>query len=331
MARLCAAITSALVVGFVASAAGQQIAAPPPVETVTVTASARAPAIWHATRNGADVSILGIVQPLPDDFAWNTRPLQTILDGARLILLPPRVRMGVFGGAWFYLTERDLLHPPDGKTLWDVLDPEVAARLAAICDQLREPKVRYSDSSPIAAGMNLGSDFRHVYDLTTHEPEDTIRALARQRRLEVRRVADYDMIPSAEDLLKLPSARTGKCLDAAADDIAFQSRHVHSAAEAWAAGDVPGMLANWSEPKFYSCLVALSPHVTALDARSINDTVEAISGALDRGGRSVAVVDIGILLRENGVLDRLRSDGVSIAAPSSVSQGSSIAGSRGPA
>lgn len=330
MARLCAAIASAFVMGLAASAAGQQIAPPSPVETVTVTASARAPAIWHATKNGADVSILGIVQPLPDDFAWNTRPLQAILAGARLVLLPPRVKMGVFGGAWFYLTERDLLHPPDGRTLWDILDPAVAARLASVCDQLREPKDRYSDSSPIAAGMNLGSDFRHVYDLTTHEPEDTIRALARKRRIEVRRVADYDMIPSAEDLLKLPPAQTGKCLDAAADDIKFQSNHVQSAAEAWAAGDVRGMLANWAEPKFYSCLVGLSPHVTALDARSINDTVEAISDALDRGGRSVAVVDIGILLREDGVLDRLRSDGVFIAAPSSVSQGASIADRHGP-
>jgi hypothetical protein len=33
------------------------------------------------------------------------------------------------------------------------------------------------------------------------------------------------------------------------------------------------------------------------------------------GGHSVAVVDIGILLRRNGVLDRLKSEGIAVAGP----------------
>jgi hypothetical protein len=302
----------------------QQPANSSSIETVTVTANAEAPAIWHATKNGADVAILGIVQPLPDGFQWNTKPVEAILDTARLVLLPPHVEMGAFSGAWFYLTERDLLHPPDGKTLWDILDPQAAGRLADACNQLHEPRERYNDSSPIAAGMNLGSDFRHVYDLTTHEPEDTIRELARARRIEVRRIANYDMIPSAKELLKLPPGQTGKCIEAATDDIAFQSRHVATAATAWAAGDVTGMQANLSEPRFYDCLVALSVHAAVLDSRFIDDTVDGITDAMDGGGHSLAVVEIGILLRRNGVLDRLRSEGIAVAGPVTGNQKSEV-------
>ncbi len=315
MGRLYAALASALVVGVAVPASAQQAAATSQIETVTVTASAKAPAIWHATKDGADVAILGIVQPLPDDFAWNTKPLEAILGEAHLVLLPPRVEMGFFSGAWFYLTERDLLHPPDGRTLWDILDPQVAARLGAACDLLHEPRDRYGGNSPIVAAMRLGSDFRHVYDLTTHEPEDTIRGLARARRVPVRRIATYDLIPSGEELLKLPPAQTGKCIDAAVGDIDYQSRHVQAAADAWALGDVAGMVANWLQPNFYQCVVALSSHATALDARSIDDTVAAVDEAIDGGVRAVAIVDIGILLRKGGVLDRLRAEGISITDP----------------
>ncbi len=286
-----------------------------PIETVTVVANAKGPAIWHAMKGGADVAILGIVQPLPDGFAWNTKPLEATLGGARLVLLPPSIQMGLFSGAWFYLTESDLLHPPEHKTLWDVLDPPVAAELARACYFLREPKERYSNNSPIFAAMRLGSDFRHVDYLTTHEPEDTIRALARTRHVTVRRIASYDLIPSGEELLKLPPAVTGKCIAAAISDMDFQSRHVQAAADAWALGDVQGMLANWSPSRYYACLVQLSSHATALDARAIDDTVQAIDDAISDGGRVVAVVDIGLLLRKGGVLDRLKAEGVAIAGP----------------
>jgi hypothetical protein len=293
----------------------QELSAPSRVETVTVIANAGGPAVWHATKDGADVALLGIVQPLPDNFAWNIKPLEAIFSGARLVLLPPQVRMGVLSGAWFYLTRSDLLHPPDGKTLWDVLDSRVAAALARACEFLHEPKDRYSNNSPILAAMRLGSDFRHVAYLTTHEPEDSIAALARAHRVKARRIATYDLIPSGEELLKLPPAVTGTCIEDAVRDIDFQSRHVQPAANAWAIGDVKGMMANWSPSHYTECLVRLSSHATAIDARAIDDTVAAVDEAIADGGRSIAVVDIGVLLRKDGVIDRLKAEGISIAGP----------------
>jgi hypothetical protein len=223
--------------------------------------------------------------------------------------------MGVFSGVWFYLTEGDLLHPPAGKTLWDVLDPRVAAELMRICEFLHEPKDEYSNDSTIRASMRLGSDFRHVYYLTTHEPEDSVAALARAHRVAVRRIASYDLVPSAEDLLKLPPAETGRCIDAEIRDIDFYSRHATAAANAWATGDVGGVMANRAPSNYTQCLVALSPHAIAIDARSIGDTVQAIGDSLAHGGHTLAIVDIGVLLRKDGVLDRLKAAGVSITGP----------------
>ena len=295
---------------FTLQGAAQAPRAPSPVETVTVIAHPKGPAIWYVKKGGASVAILGIVEPLPDNFVWNTKPLEEILAGAQRVLLPARIQMGIFSGAWFYLTESGLLHPPYNKSLKDILDQSVEAELAQECEFLNESKERYNDNAPILAARRLASDFRHVFLLTTHEPEDTVAALARARRVVVRRIATYDLVPSGEELLKLPPAVTGRCIDASIRDIDFQSRHVSAAAEAWATGDITGMMVNSSPSHLYECLIELSSHATALDARSIDDTVAAIDEAIADGGRTVAVVDIGILLRKGGVLDRLNADGI---------------------
>jgi TraB/PrgY/gumN family len=308
-------LAGAFFAGVTVAGLAQQPSAPSQIETVTVTATAKGPAIWHATKEGAGVAILGIVEPLPDNFAWNTKPLEAILGETHLVLLRPEIRMGVFSGVWFYLTEGDLLHPPGNKTLPDVLDPRIAAEFAKACEFLHEPMDRYSGNSPIFAAMRLGSDFRHVDYLTTHEPEDSIAALARARSVTVRRVAIYDLIPSAEDLLRLPPAVTGKCIDAAIRDIEFQSQHAAAAANAWAIGDVKGMMANWAPSNYYDCLVQLSPHAIAIDARSIDDTVRAINDALADDRRALVIADIGVLVREDGVFDRLKAQGISITGP----------------
>ena len=285
------------------------------VETVTVTARSTGPAVWHATKAGADVAILGIVDPIPEKFTWNTAPLAALLDGSSLLLLPPRAEANIFKGIWFLLTERDLLSPPDGKTLWDILPGPLASRFAVARDMLHQDKDRYDDDAPAVAALRLEGDFLRADAMTLKEPEDTIRSLARARDVEVRQVATYDALPSAEELLRLPPDATSKCVDAAVSDVDIASKHAAPAAEAWAVGDVAGIKANYSQPRIYDCLLELSPLVSALDKRAIDDTVNEIAAALDKGERAVAVVNIGLLLRKSGVLERLIAAGVTVAAP----------------
>jgi hypothetical protein len=285
------------------------------VETVTVTAKSSGPAIWHARKGSADVAIMGVIEPLPEKFAWNTTQLDGALTGARLLLLPPRAEANIFKGAWFLLTNRDLLSPPDGKTVWDYLDPALTSRFATARDMLHQDKDRYDDDAPEIAALRLERDYLRVNKMTIEEPEETISSLARHHDVEVRRVASYDLIPGAEELLKLPPSVTSKCVDAAVSDVEIAEKHATQAAEAWAIGDVAGIKANYAQPRIYDCLVDISPHITALDKRATDDTVKEITAALDAGGRTVAMVGIGVLLRKNGVLERLLAAGITVEAP----------------
>jgi hypothetical protein len=284
-------------------------------ETVTVSAHASGPPVWHVTKGAADVAIFGVVEPLPDDYAWNSKPLAKLLDGAKLVLLQPRAQANIFQGVWFLLTERELLHPPDGQTLWNLMSPSLTARFATARDMLHQDKDRYDDDAPAIAALRLEGDFMRVNQMTMQEPEDTIRHLARMHGIKMQRVATYDAMPGAEELLRLPASSTNRCVEAAINDVDIASHHAAAAAESWAIGDVDGIKANWSQPKLYDCLLELSPTVTALDKRATSDTVKQISQALDAGGHSVAVVSIGLLLRKDGVLERLNAAGIPVTGP----------------
>jgi hypothetical protein len=63
------------------------------------------------------------------------------------------------------------------------------------------------------------------------------------------------------------------------------------------------------------CVLELSPLVTALDKRAIDDTVRDITAELDKGGHAVAVVSIGLLLKKNGVMEKLLGAGVTVEGP----------------
>ncbi len=90
--------------------------------------------------------------------------------------------------------------------------------------------------------------------------------------------------------------------------------HARPAAQAWAQGDLNGIKAHYSEPKALDCL-GQSATFNKLWARSVNDTVTAIDDALGRSGKTIAVINIGELLRRGGVIERLKAQGLTVEGP----------------
>jgi hypothetical protein len=281
--------TPLLIVGAflaIGSASAQQPAPPNPaddwsIETVTVTAQAKGPAYWHATKGQSEVWILGIVGILPKDFVWNQTHFSKLLDGTRLVLLPPRASASLFDAGWFLLTKRSLLYLPDGQTLDGVLGAPLAARFANARAVVHRDAAHYEgDALPVAA-LELEGDFLKAKAMTYDEPADTIDSLARHHNVDVHYIAKYDAMPSIEAILKSPPEAARACVEAAVNDVEFENVHAAAAADAWAVGDV----------------------------------AHAIEAALDGGGRTIAVVGIGQLLRKNGVLERLHADGIEVEGP----------------
>src|SRR4051812_48923300 len=61
------------------------------VSELVVVAHPQGPAIWRITYRGAEMTIMGSVQPIQQQQKWDRRQVLAALDGARLLILPPKV------------------------------------------------------------------------------------------------------------------------------------------------------------------------------------------------------------------------------------------------
>jgi hypothetical protein len=294
---------------------------PPPVqdwsttiETVVVTAHVAGPPMWHIRKGDSEVVVFGIVDPLPDDLDWNKDGVRAALKGARQLLLPPKASAGLLDALWLLAWHSDALYLPDGTTMESTLPADLRMRFVAARDRIPRDAGRYSGLRPPLAALRLESDVLKAQALTVDEPLGMLRRLARDADVPSRFVADYEAIPMLKQLPGMPQSANDACVKAALDDIDAVSAHAAAAAHAWASGDLAGIRANYSEQRFESCILSM-PSLSALFQRAVSDSVNAADAALAAPGKTVMATSIGLLLRQNGILDRLRAEGATIEGP----------------
>lgn len=288
-------------------------------ETVIVTAQPPGPAFWRVSKDKSEVWILGMVEPIPRDLKWDTRGLEKLVGHARAVLLPPRGQVGLFEGLWFLITSGDVLRLPDDQKLEVVLPEPLKGRVARALIETHRDWARYSEYKASVAGFMLEGDFLRSNNLVVDEPVGTIRLLAARRSVPVHTIATYPALDIVKEVSSLSPEGHRKCLEDSLDDIDIMHMHAKSAADAWAIGDLEGIKAHYFEPNALDCL-GRSASFTQMWLQSVADSVTAIDGALERPGTTVVIIDIGELLRKNGVLKRLAAQGFQIEGPAMENQ-----------
>jgi len=285
------------------------------VEELEVVARAPGPALWRVARGGSEVVILGGVAPLPHALVWDTTRVERALDGAQALLIPPRPKVSVLDMAGLVLGGRGRFRGDADVPLETGLPPGlrerfVAARVAALKDEKR-----YARWKPQIAGFMLVSDFREAAGLSNAKPASTVVKLAQARRVPVRAIGEnYRLTPLAKEAARLEADTSLACLEDAVVQVEVEASRAQALAQAWAAGDLRGVRANYGPPALERCIQQVAT-VNALIERGTEQGVQAILAALDRPGRTVAVIDLNYLLRANGVLDRLKARGAEVTAP----------------
>ena len=277
--------------------------------------AAPGPAVWHLTRGDSEVWILGTVGSMPDGLKWNKSYLAALLDGARAILMPPRPSIGVFQGAWFLIVNGSKFSLPRGQTLEPSLSDALRARFVATRTALGQDENRYKTDTPLRAALRLQQDLQDKLDLTRDEPDDTIDHLARTEHVRTAPIARYEVLDAAEDVLKLNPDQQRVCLAQSVEDVDRQLVHAVPAAQAWAIGDLKNLKANYGASRLVNCVIAAVHSVADISERDVADYTAAIDAALDKPGKTIAVIDIGPLLRQDGVLERLEALHVAVEGP----------------
>ncbi|MGZ3298130.1 MAG: TraB/GumN family protein [Asticcacaulis sp.] len=279
-------------------------------QQVVVRTHVPGPALWRVQKNGAEVIIIGILPVFPKSQGWTTKRIENALKGARLLITPATSSASV-GDMFTLMSAKNL---PQHQDLKSTLPPALYARYAAVAARASVSTKPFAHDRPVWAGARLRRDVLARLDFTDQEPQATIVRLAHRAGVPVRAAAHYRFSPLMKDINAMSEPASEACLSDALDDIEFDMDRAPKAAAAWAVGDIRTVHANYQGSSLMKCLAG-SDQAAALLDHSIDDAAAAMSEALKTPGRSVAILPLSILLRKNGVLDRLDVQGARISSP----------------
>ncbi|MEI9931668.1 MAG: TraB/GumN family protein [Rhizomicrobium sp.] len=284
------------------------------IETVVVTAKKPGPAMWRVTKGESSVILIGFVGPVPKDLVWNKDGVTDALTGARQLLLNAQASVGLFEGLWYLTWHSGDIHLPDGTTVESTLPEPLRKRYLLALAKSHHDADRYSSLRPPLALLRLEGDVIEAEGLTGKEPADSVERIARHLSVSSKPVADYEALPMLRALPQMSPSANETCVKDALDDLDDIAAHAKVAADAWAVGDLDSLKANWSEQRFQGCVQAV-PGVAVLFQRAVHDSVAAVDAALTKPGKTVMIVSFGALLKRDGILDRLKAEGLQIEQP----------------
>ena len=281
------------------------------VEALEVIARPLGPAVWTVTKGDAQVTVIGGYSPLPHGLQWNSARIERALRGsagfyeAKAGLNPLEVAALFFNPGGFKL---------QGRTLDQVIGPVRRERLARIAAIAKADPARMQTYKPAVAGLFAYQTFLRAAGLSAEKPGTTLRRLASQAGAPQRALARISGASLIRSLQRMDDPAQLACFDATLDQIEWESGHAVAAAGAWSEGRLSTLRAETSHAILNRCLAEGAAPRAVLD-KAIADSAASIDDLLSKPGKSVAVLDLTLLLPRNGVLDRLKAKGATIAVP----------------
>lgn len=285
------------------------------VEELIVNARLPGPAWWKVSDGDTNVYVMGVPAFMPDKLDFDDSVMRRRLDGANVLIIGqmPEVRILSLLG----------LIPGKGKQfimttpMRDTLPPDLRARLERQLKARGKPVSEHDDLKPALAGFVIAnSRGGDGVSITLGKDTDRFRDLAKSQEIavkpRVKKLDDYDLIGMVKSLAEAPQPLQELCLDAGLKQAENGLASIREVAEQWAEGQVREVVS--AERGYQRCL-ASTPWIARQFKDGQDDAVGAITTALKKPGKAVAVIELRSLLTEGGVLDRLRAKGFTVTAP----------------
>jgi uncharacterized protein YbaP (TraB family) len=319
MAAAAGAALSALVlagVGMPRACAADE----PPVqlEELTVTGERSGPGLWHVHRGPAQLWILGSVSPLPKDMTWRSKQFEEVLDTADQVLVAKPVEIGIARAMWLVVTERSLLLAGHGKKLRDLMPADLYARFARQRARFTDDPQKWERYRPLVAAAFLEEEALRRIGLSTRlDLAEEVRSLARKHHVRVEEFKIAGLRDILDALKNMPPATEDKCVAASLATLETGLPRLIDRAQAWATGNVEKIQSLPESKEVAACRAAITMESASGDLYSLlrRTWIENMKQHLQRGGVTVAVVSMDMLLQPGGFLDALRTAGYEVDQP----------------
>ncbi|MDC7682636.1 TraB/GumN family protein [Asticcacaulis sp. BYS171W] len=282
------------------------------ITEVVVRAPAAGPAMWKLTRGQSTVWVLGTLIVVPENLKWDQKRLARALNGAHVLITPAVSRSDPAQAGQLQALSK---LPANGR-LYEVLSEPVYARFEATVQREHLSINDYIRFQPVIAAGNLSRDALSAHGLSAMALYEQMTTVVRKSKVRTRRAGSYDYSALIAYYVSLDAAQAEACVVNGLDGLDYDLRTTQSMAKAWATGDLPAVMRLYREPDFLTCVLSGETTADMYQTYAIDSMTAAIGAALDTPGKSVAIVPFDDLLRKDGVLDRLKAEGVEITAPS---------------
>lgn len=274
---------------------------------ITIPGMRRCPGMWKLKRGASALYIMATLTTVPDHMSWDSSCLNKLMNGANQIFLP--------GAESSWTPQSTRL--PNGVALATVVSSPTYARFTAMAERDSLPLWRFKGIKPQWAGAFLMGQVYRAHGLRGEAYPSYISSLARDKKLPVQTIFapdDGEKFGNMRNALDAPQAEA--CLTSYLDLIDYDLAVRPRMAEAWGRADMAAVLKDHREIPAGKCLPPDSETVALAAASTAADTfVRPLDEALNRPGKAIAVIPLSLLLRQDGVLDRLKATGVDVVAP----------------
>lgn len=300
----------------------------PVLEPVLVTGEQPGPGLWKVSRDDHVLWILGTLSPLPKKMQWRSQKVESTIAQSQEVLSEPSVsvEIGFFRGLTLLPALLHARKNPDGRTLKDVLTPELYGRWVALkakyygrgnAIESRRPMIaahELYDAAIAKVGLTARND---VWEFVSKQAKkNNVPIVALEIKVDVddpkAMIRDFENTSVDADV---------ECLATTIKRIETDMQGMRLRANAWATGDLEALRRLPYPDQYASCLAAISSapklreRIQAIRAQREDDWVKAARTALTKNRSTFAVVPMAELVKPDGRLDRLRALGYTIEEP----------------
>jgi len=293
------------------------------LDEVVVSGDRPGPGMWRVSRDSHVLWILGTPELLPRRVTWQSAAVESVLDHATLLLLPPSVDVKAGPITWFrlYRQWRRSQELADHATLREALDRETYARFSVLKQRYLARDRRIEQLRPMLAADRLFdaaieraglSDRRRVIDRQ-------VLTLAKRSRVPVRRpvLAVQEPRSILDELNAISRDKEVGCLETTIRRLETDLHGMVKRANAWALGDMSTLRRLDYPDNRAACTDAIgqSPRLSALLAQFDAEWLASVEDTLATHDTALALAPIWKLLDPDGVLKRLRERGFTVEEP----------------
>ncbi|HKZ10696.1 MAG TPA: TraB/GumN family protein [Rhodanobacteraceae bacterium] len=300
------------------------------LQAINVTGVVPGPGLWKVTRGDHVLWILGVVPTLPAGIEWRSNQVAQTIAASQTVLEPPGVKLKVdtnwFGKLFLLPSIYRAQRNPDGKTLHDVLPPDVYARWYYARERYFGDDYSIERYRPLLAAGKLMKKALKANGLHGDgEVTDIVAKLAKQHGVKTAKPDTTLEIKEPRQAVKAFAAAGPDgitCLRVVLDAVEHELPNFRARANAWATGDIETLRTVPESAWRGTCQSAItgagfakSLGIDNLPRRIQETWLAAADGALAANMQTFAVLPMHDLLDPDGYLAALQARGYVITAP----------------